>query len=135
MTTNKNYDSLKYSIYDRAVEFSIVTKWWRHTHLWLAAVRVEDPHGIVGTIDPRHDEDDAVGANAEVSVAQLRGLLRRHLRHRRVPVVHLRIETGISKQNRSIVNSRAFEKSKQHGLHESSTAVHPPNEHLTARAE
>jgi hypothetical protein len=84
-------------------------KWWRHAHLWLAAVRVEDPHGVVGIIDPWHDEDDAVGTNAEVSVAQLRGLLRRHLRHRRIPVVHLRIETGNSKQNRSIVNSRAFE--------------------------
>lgn len=93
MTTNKNYDSLKDNIYNRAIEFSIVMKWWRHTHLWFAAIRVEDPHGVVGTIDPRHDEDNTVGANAEVSVAQLRSLLGRHLRHRRIPVVHLRIET------------------------------------------
>jgi len=84
------------------------------THLRLAAVRVEDLYVVIRTIDPRHDEDDAVGANAEVSVAQLHGLLRRHLGHPRVPVVHLRIETGISKQNRSIVNSRANKTEESH---------------------
>jgi hypothetical protein len=57
MTTNKNYDSLKDNIYNRAIEFNIVMKWWRHTHLSFAAIRVEDPHGVVGTIDPRHDKD------------------------------------------------------------------------------
>lgn len=59
-------------------------------HLRLTAVRVEDPHGVVRAIDPRHDEDHTVGADAEVPVAQLRRLLRRHLRHGRIPIVHLK---------------------------------------------
>jgi hypothetical protein len=68
---------------------------WARTHLRLTAIWVEDPHGIVCTIDPRQDEDDTIGANAEVPVAQLHRLLRRHLRHWRIPIVHLQIHTGI----------------------------------------
>lgn len=46
------------------------------THLRLAAVGIEYPHSVVRAVDTRHDEYDAVGANAEVPVAQLGRLLR-----------------------------------------------------------
>lgn len=79
-------------------------------HLRLTAVRVEDPHGVVRAIDPRHDEDHTVGADAEVPVAQLRRLLRRHLRHGRIPIVHLKKKNPrLNQKNTEITASKAAE--------------------------
>ena len=40
-------------------------------HLRLAAVAVEDPHGVIGVSHGRERKDDAIAADAKVAVAEL----------------------------------------------------------------
>ena len=59
------------------------------SHLRLASVGVKNPHGIVSAVDARHGEDDSVGADSEVPIAQLHCLLRCDPRLRRIPIINL----------------------------------------------
>jgi hypothetical protein len=92
-----------------------------HTHLRLTAIGVEDPHGVVRAIDTRHDKDDTIGTNAEIPVAQLHRLLRRHLRHGRIPIIHLSTQKSASRT----ANTAVKQHSGHQGLPEFVAAGHP----------
>lgn len=63
-------------------------------HLRLRPVRVVNAHGQVGVADRGQRKDDAVAADAEVAVAEARGLVGGEDRFRRVAVVDLGEEGG-----------------------------------------